>query len=111
MTPRLVPGTNPLAAMPMSEDEVRHLVERVRCLDQAPSRRGGQPGLARVGARYAALARCSLLEATRALLEMLPPEVSITAAALRYHWKKLYPGVPTYCTKKRRAAASAGGSS
>jgi hypothetical protein len=135
---RWVPGTDPLTPLPMSAAEVQDLVDRAQsntspnvvacgletrerwdCYRAAndasagavktmPGRPGRRPTcIARVGARYAMLVRCSLVEAARVLRWMLP-WARTTCESIRYHWERLYPGVPALARKRTRAIGDGG---
>lgn len=119
-----------LAPRPMTQFEVRQLVERVRALTTpgivgasiamrarweryraaepwGSTQRKHPTCLARVGARYAMLSRCSLNEAARVLRAIMPWS-AITAESIRYHWNRLYPDTPTYRAKRWGGARPAG---
>lgn len=65
--------------------------------------------VARVGARYAMLAGCSLHEAARAMRLACPAATTLSSESIRYHWHRLYPGVNPDRAKRAAATVTADG--
>lgn len=112
-----IPGTDPLAPMPLTAYQVHDLIDRahlarerarlasfaaggaaaaaLRCREQPVL----QVRLGRVAARYARMFSCSLSEATRVVRSIVNRVSEKTTAR---QWHKLYPGVPARVAKRTR---------
>lgn len=111
---RYIPGTDPLAPMPLTADQVHDLLVRASLCEartRLASRTAAiahahrlrrehpvlQVRLGRIAARYARMFGCSLSEATRAVQSVVDRTSTTTTAR---QWRKLYPDVPTRVAKQ-----------
>lgn len=111
-----IPGTDPLAPMPLTADQIHDLIARARLSSRATSKQRARTAgasrrlaalrsqqrstIGRIGARYAMLTNCSMAIAARVMREVTSAADGIVGDQIRNHWRHLYPGVSTAVARR-----------